>query len=86
MNTPVQKASAPDSIHLASLSREAYVPIRDLAETREWSPIHAWVDTAEYLLLIERLKREPDSEELFPKGKWATIQRIQAILEEAWPL
>jgi hypothetical protein len=69
------------SIHVASLSRQAYVAIRELAEEREWCSIHAWMEPAEFLLLIERLIRTEDSIEVFPMGKSATIQSMRQIFE-----
>ena len=33
--------------------------------------------------LIELLKGEPDTEDLFPKGQWATVQRMQELLADA---
>jgi hypothetical protein len=30
-----------------------------------------------------KLRQEPDSAELFPKGKWATLQVLEAMLDAA---
>ncbi len=44
---------------------------------------HGWVEIAPTLFLIEIAKRAEDLPEYFPHGKWATIQAIEARLDEA---
>jgi hypothetical protein len=75
------KSGGDGAIHVAILSRPAYVAIRELSKRRGWSQVHAWMPPGDYLLLIERLRRTADSEEVFPMGKWATIQRMQEIFD-----
>ncbi len=33
--------------------------------------------------LLQVMKQTPDFEDYFPKGKWATVQRLEDLLEEA---
>lgn len=75
-----------DSIHIASLERSAYVAIRDLCERREWPEIHAWMEPQDFLLLIERLKRTPETREVFPNGKWATIHDMLEIFARGFSM
>ena len=73
-----------DAIHVASLSRESFLALRELSERREWPELFAWMLAGDTLVLIERLKRATDTNDDFPKGKWATIQRLQQIFEEGF--
>jgi hypothetical protein len=73
-----------DAIHVASLSRESFLALRELSERREWPELFAWMQPGDTLVLIERLKRAEDTDETFPKGKWATIQRLQQIFEDCF--
>lgn len=44
--------------------------------------IHSHVDVPTALLVIEAAKRAEDSEDWFPRGKWATIQAVQSAIEK----
>lgn len=43
--------------------------------------ILSWVDLSVALFVIEIAKRAADEDEWFPRGKWATIQSIQALCD-----
>lgn len=45
--------------------------------------VRPWMNGADVLLLIEVAKRAEDLPEWFPRGKWATIQCLQASVEKA---
>ena len=47
----------------------------------EW--FHAWIEPQWLAWLIALLKECWDIPELFPHGKWATIQHMEALLIEA---
>lgn len=47
----------------------------------EW--LRSFMEPQWFAWLVELLKVEPDSEDLFPSGKWATIQRLQQMVEDA---
>ena len=68
-------------INMKSLSDIAYARLEDLCEKTDWHPITPTQDPEKVLLLIERLRHCKDDSELFPKGKWATIQRLEQIFE-----
>ena len=68
-------------INLKALSDLSYIRLEDLSEDMDWHPLRNLADPEHVLLLIERLKHCKDDPELFPKGKWATIQRIEQIFE-----
>lgn len=44
--------------------------------------VYNHVDVTVALLVLEAAKRAEDREEWFPRGKWATIQNIQAATEQ----
>lgn len=46
-------------------------------------PVSPWVDPATLALFISICKEWPDSEEAFPKGKWASIQDCEAVFGRA---
>ncbi len=47
----------------------------------EW--VRRWSEPQWLAWLIALLQEEPDSPELFPHGKWATIQHMRTLLAEA---
>lgn len=44
--------------------------------------VQNYVEVSTALLIVEIAKRSEDTEFHFPRGKWATIQNIQAAIEE----
>lgn len=70
------------SIHMRSLSPDTYRALQDLAYSRGWTEIRAYMEPTEVAWLAIQLEFEPGNEESFPKGKWATIQRLQEMLRK----
>jgi hypothetical protein len=61
-----------------------------LPSTREaWSPIRleffnndgSWMEPEDAAWLLVLLKMSPDTEQLFPHGKWASIQYLEGLVE-----
>lgn len=72
-------------VDLTVLSPEAsYALLETYAYQRDFDPwLHKFIEPQWFAWLIALLKAEPDNEEFFPKGKWATIQRLEQLLENA---
>ena len=74
-----------DAVYLGTLSRETrraidnYLVGKDRLEMAERS----WVQFENVCALWFELKHEPDTEELFPKGKWATLQKLESLIDDA---
>jgi hypothetical protein len=49
----------------------------------EWLAARSWVESQWFAWLVALLKAEPDTHDLFPKGKWATIQEMEGVLQES---
>lgn len=73
-----------DAIHLGALSPETFHALKELSEAATWPELHAYVEPEIVLLLIERLKNCGDDDDVFPRGKSATIQRLQDIFAEGF--
>jgi hypothetical protein len=66
------------------VSRETWYPLERFGEERgydEW--LRGWIEPHWFAWLIAILKETKDTPELFPKWKWATIQRLEEIVIEA---
>jgi hypothetical protein len=68
-----------DSIHLSE--SKAVVTgladlMRDLLDAEEY--VYSHVDMPSALFIVEVAKLADDRQDYFPRGKWATIQNIQA--------
>lgn len=50
--------------------------MRDLVDGEQY--VYTFVDAASALYIVEIAKLAEDRQEYFPRGKWATIQNIQA--------
>ena len=74
-----------DAVYLGALTRETrraidnYLVSKDRLELAD----RPWVQFESVCAMWFELKHEPDTEELFPKGKWATLQRLESLIEEA---
>ena len=69
------------SIHIRDrLSADAYRALQNLALDRDWVEVRAYMEPGEVAWMTFQLEQEPDNEESFPRGKWATIQQLQATL------
>jgi hypothetical protein len=70
-------------VHAGSLSNETCRALEwysDAHDYVDWLGDRRYIDGTWFAWLIALLKEEPDTPELFPKGKWATIQRMQDLL------
>ncbi len=70
-----------NSIYIKALSPLAYEAIEQLSSQYGWPDVHGYISPEQCLLLIERLKYVKDGVDIFPNGKWATIQRLQEIFD-----
>ena len=70
------------SIHMRILSPDAYRALEGLISDRQWSDLYDWMEPEIVAWLVWRLKFVEDSEVYFPRGKWATIQRIEQLLDD----
>ena len=70
------------SIHAKSLSYPAFQALEALCANMEWPDLRAYVEPNDWALLVARLKHVPDSEDVFPRGKWATIQQMTMMLDD----
>jgi hypothetical protein len=68
---------------LSELTRRALRAYSDQHGFDEWLEERHWIDARWAAWLIALLKAEADDPELFPKGKWATIQRMEELLNES---
>lgn len=70
------------SIYMRDLLPLTYRALQDLSLTRNWADITPYMEPELVAWLIFRLEVESDSDESFPNGKWATIQRLQDMLRK----
>ncbi len=71
------------SINMRVLLPTAYLALKQLCEDRDWIDIHGYMEEEQAAWLTFLLQHVPDNEVAFPAGKWATIQRIQELCDEA---
>jgi len=73
-----------DLSYFGALSREARTAIAKLYEDRNWEDLDGgdklYIQDSSLALMIFRLKVRLDDPALFPRGKWATLQRLEEIL------
>ena len=70
------------SIYMKSLSPETYYALEKLRSEFGWVDIYEYMEPELIAYLACRLKFVPDNADYFPKGKWATIQRLQDLVDE----
>ena len=72
-----------DSV-LLSTSDRVIAGLRDMmkAAVGDNEYVHGFVDVEIALLVLEAAKRAEDRVEWFPRGKWATIQSMQAATDK----
>ena len=70
------------SIHMRSLSPDTFAALETLSAKRQWPELTAWMEPELVAWLAIRLEFVQDHETHFPRGKWATIQRLQEMLRE----
>ncbi len=76
-----------DLIHWGVLSHEARKGIADLYARHDWEDLDGgdknWLLTEEAAMMFFRLRATDDTPETFPKGKWATIQTLESLIDGA---
>lgn len=77
----VVRPESGNSIYIKALSPLAYEAIERLSSQQGWPDVYGYISPEQCLLLIERLKYVRDERDIFPNGKWATIQRLQEIFD-----
>jgi hypothetical protein len=70
------------SIYMRDLSPLTYQALQHLTSVRDWAEIQPYMEPELVAWLVYRLEVEPDHEDYFPSGKWATIQRLQDMLRK----
>jgi hypothetical protein len=78
----VQQVSA-DMVHIGELSYETRSALKrysDMHDYEEWLDDKLWLSLERFAYLVALLSVEVDVPWLFPKGKWATIQRMQDLM------
>lgn len=68
------------SIHMRVLSPDVYSALERLIADRQWAELYDWMEPESVAWLVWRLKFVDDTDLYFPRGKWATIQRIEQLL------
>ena len=69
-----------DAWQLSRETRRALEEYGDAHSFEEWLGDRGYIDGTWFAWLVALLKEETDTPELFPKGKWATIQRMEVLL------
>ena len=72
-----------DSVAINQLSHETRRAITDALFEDGWDVGNSWIDFDTCCGILQRLKHATDTETLFPKGKWATIQRLEQLIDAA---
>jgi len=72
-----------DAFHFAGLSQEAQDGIKACYEAHGWEDLYGWITADDAAMMFFRLREVEDRPEWFPKGKSATIQRIEQMLIDA---
>lgn len=70
------------SVYMHDLSPLTYKSLEELSYARAWADIQPYMEPELVAWLVYRLEVEPDNEDYFPSGKWATIQRLQDMLRK----
>lgn len=74
---------AMSSIHLrGSVTSDTFLALERISINYQWPDLHDWEEPELLAWLSFKLQHVPDTKENFPFGKWATIQRLQALLSE----
>ena len=69
-------------INLSSLKLATVTGIMEACVAYNLPRLTKEIKPSEFNELIDKLKEVPDKADYFPHGKWATIQRLQSILNE----
>lgn len=72
-----------DSIHLRGcVTAATFTALQRISKEHSWPDFYEWAEPETLAWFSFRLQHVADKEENFPLGKWATIQRLQAVLSE----
>lgn len=74
-----------DMVHLGELSYETRLAIQVYSSAHDYDEMigdRSWLSLHNFAWLVVMLSAEEDTPELFPKGKWATLQRMQDLMHE----
>jgi hypothetical protein len=72
-----------DAVAIHELSSETQHAISDALFESGWDVGTSWIDLPTCAAIYFLLKYSPDDPELFPKGKWATLQRMEELIHKA---
>lgn len=72
-----------DAINVRMLTPSSYDALMRISEEHHWPEVQPYMQAEDVALLTFRLQEVKDSEENFPKGKWATIQCLQSFVKSA---
>ena len=72
-----------DSVNINGLSDLSRTAITNALFDDGWDVGKSWIDFDTCCGIWFRLKFAEDSPELFPKGKWATLQHLEQLISEA---
>ena len=72
-----------DSVHIGGLTYETRKALEEGVGWETYEADRTWLDFDQACAFWFRLKYAPDTPELFPKGKWATLQRMEELIEAA---
>jgi hypothetical protein len=71
-----------DSIEMRRLRPDTYAALSKLCVERDWVELQPFMQAEVVSWLGYLLEQVADDEDVFPAGKWATIQRLQDMLRE----
>jgi len=72
-----------DSVGIHELSYETQRAITEALDESGWDVGKSWIDFPTCCAIYFLLKHSQDDPDLFPKGKWATLQRMEQLIEKA---
>lgn len=74
---------AGDAVYIGALSYETRKAFEEAFGWENYDADRTWFDFDQCCAFWFRLKYAADDPELFPKGKWATLQRFEELIEQA---
>ncbi len=72
-----------DAVYINALSPETRYALDNALEESGWDVGKSWIDLPTCAAIFFLLKAAKDDPELFPKGKWATLQRLEELIMQA---
>lgn len=77
----------PDIVSIGDISYATRKAWAQLSYEREWDDLDeggkTWLTLEHACKLFFLLRAHPDSPEVFPKGKWASLQVLETIIDQA---